>query len=73
MHVDRVGETDVGTCKQQVPPDTLAMRGHWGQIIAVVPSRQTVVVRLGWTFNRIRFDGCRFVAEVLSALDPTKP
>ncbi len=64
----RIGEPDTGTCKGAVPADTIAMRGHWGQIVAVVPSRQAVVVRLGWTFDRDRFDGCRFVADVLSAL-----
>jgi hypothetical protein len=44
------------------------MEGHWGQIVAVVPSREAVIVRLGWTFRRGQFDDCAFVAEVLAAL-----
>jgi len=67
-HAWRIGEPDGGMCTGQVPPDTLAMRGHWGQIVAVVPSRRAVVVRLGWTFSRAQFDGCAFVRDVLAAL-----
>lgn len=44
------------------------MGGHWGQIVAVVPSREAVVVRLGWTFKPGQSDTCRFVADVLKAL-----
>jgi hypothetical protein len=44
------------------------MDGHWGQIVAVIPSRDTVVVRLGWTFKRGQFDACKLLADVLSAL-----
>lgn len=67
-HAWRIGATEGGQCAGQVPPDTLAMRGHWGQIVAVVPSRSAVVVRLGWTFSRAQFDGCAFVRDVLAAL-----
>jgi CubicO group peptidase (beta-lactamase class C family) len=51
-----------------VPADTIAMGGHWGQIVAMVPSRDTVVVRLGWTFKRAQFDECRLISDVLAAL-----
>ena len=48
------------------PQDTVSMEGHWGQIVAMVPSRNAVIVRLGWTFNgREAFDGCKFVSDVL--------
>lgn len=65
-----MGQPTDGMCKglPGVPPDTVAMSGHWGQMVAVVPSRQAVVVRLGWTFKRSQFDGCRLLADVLSAL-----
>jgi CubicO group peptidase (beta-lactamase class C family) len=65
-----MGQPTDGMCKGMpgVPPDTVAMSGHWGQMVAVVPSRNAVVVRLGWTFKRDQFDGCRLLADVLSAL-----
>jgi CubicO group peptidase (beta-lactamase class C family) len=68
MQTWRIGQPEQGDCKGQVPPDTIAMRGHWGQIVAMVPSRQAVIVRLGWTFDKTRFDNCRFVADVLASL-----
>ncbi|MFZ4479041.1 MAG: serine hydrolase domain-containing protein [Rhodoferax sp.] len=64
------GNPQAGLCKAQagVPPDTVVMGGHWGQIVAVIPSRDAVVVRLGWTFKKGQFDACRLLADVLSAL-----
>lgn len=64
------GNREAGECKgyRGVPPDAMAMSGHWGQMVAVVPSRDAVVVRLGWTFNKAKFDGCQLLEEVLSAL-----
>ena len=65
----RIGDPDAGRCKERgVPADALAMSGHWGQIVAMVPSREAVIVRMGWTFKRDQFDDCRFVADVLKAL-----
>ena len=73
----RIGDPDAGKCKstgkgtdlaRSVPADTLAMSGHWGQIVAMVPSREAVIVRMGWTFKRNQFDDCGFVADVLKAL-----
>lgn len=51
-----------------VPPDTLAMQGHYGQLVAMVPSREAVIVRLGWTIDREQFDSCQLIEDVLSAL-----
>lgn len=64
------GNKAFGDCKAYpgVPPDTVAMSGHWGQMVAVVPSKEAVVVRLGWTFRKGQFDDCRLLEEVLSAL-----
>jgi hypothetical protein len=44
------------------------MSGHWGQMVAMVPSKEAVVVRLGWTFRKGQFDDCKLLEEVLSAL-----
>lgn len=60
-----------GDCRGQgLPADLVAMEGHWGQIVAVVPSRDAVIVRLGWTFDGSKFDECRFIGDVLRALPP---
>lgn len=64
-----IGDPVDGECKGRgLPPDTIAMSGHWGQIVAMVPSREAVIVRLGWTFRRKQFDSCAFVAAALQAL-----
>ncbi len=68
-HSWRIGDPDEGECKGYgLPVDTLAMSGHWGQVVAMVPSRDAVIVRLGWTFRRKQFDSCAFVAAALKAL-----
>ena len=65
-----IGHPEQGECKSypHIPADTVAMQGHWGQIVAMIPSRNAVVVRLGWTFKRSQFDDCQFLSDVLSAL-----
>jgi hypothetical protein len=40
-------------------------------VVAMIPSRNSVVVRRGWMFDEARFDTCRFISEVVSAL-PTR-
>lgn len=60
-----------GECKGTpgLPEDMVSMEGHWGQIVAMVPSHNAVIVRLGWTFNgEDAFDGCQFVSDVLQTL-----
>ncbi len=44
-------------------------RRRWrarGKVIAMVPSRDAVIVRLGLTFDSDQFDGCHFVSDVLT-------
>lgn len=59
-----------GECRTYpgVPADTLSMEGHYGQIVAMVPSRDAVIVRLGWTIDKTQFDSCQLVSDVLKAL-----
>ena len=51
-----------------LPPDTVWMRGHDGQAIAVVPSRQLAVIRLGLTPASLGHRPQRLVQAVLKAL-----
>lgn len=62
------GNRQAGDCKAYpgVPEDVVAMGGHWGQIVAVVPSRQAVVVRMGWIHGP--YDECKLLSDVFSAL-----
>lgn len=52
----------------QLPPDTYWMQGHDGQSIAIVPSQQLVVVRLGLTPRRLLYQPQPLLAAVLKAL-----
>lgn len=51
-----------------VPQDTLSMEGHYGQFIGMIPSRDVVIVRLGWTIDKTQFDSCQLVSDVLATL-----
>jgi CubicO group peptidase (beta-lactamase class C family) len=52
----------------QLPADTVWMNGHDGQAIALVPSRQLAVVRLGLTPARLQHRPQRLVEALLRAL-----
>lgn len=66
------GDPVGGDCRTYagVPPDTMAMGGHWGQMVAMVPSRNAVIVRLGWTFDKAQFNDCQLISDVLATLPP---
>jgi len=51
-----------------IPQDDFYFLGHDGQMVAVIPSRETVIVRLGLTRRRGPFDHARLVRDVLDAL-----
>jgi CubicO group peptidase (beta-lactamase class C family) len=52
----------------QLPADTYWMQGHDGQSIAVVPSQQLVVVRLGLTPHRLLYQPQPLLAAVVKAV-----
>lgn len=64
------GAKDGGECNTNagVPTDTMTMDGHWGQVVAMIPSRNAVIVRLGWTVDEDKFDECKFISDVLATL-----
>ncbi len=51
-----------------IPADTFWMEGHDGQSIAIIPSRQLVVVRLGLTPSRDRYRPQPLVKAILDAV-----
>ena len=52
-----------------VPNDTYAALGNRGQFVIIVPSRNIVIVRRGYDYRGNYFDGPKFTADILSALD----
>lgn len=65
------GDPIGGECRAYpgVPEDTMAMEGHWGQVVAAIPSRDIVIVRLGWTFDSDQFDECAFISAVVGEIE----
>jgi CubicO group peptidase (beta-lactamase class C family) len=53
----------------KLPADTYWLEGHDGQSIAVVPSKELVVVRLGLTPSRLRYAPQALLAAVIKALE----
>jgi CubicO group peptidase (beta-lactamase class C family)/uncharacterized protein (DUF2141 family) len=62
--------TNAGGWMPALPRDAFFARGFGEQWIAVVPSRDAVIVRLGWNPSIMTWDEERFVADVLAALSP---
>jgi CubicO group peptidase (beta-lactamase class C family) len=54
----------------KLPEDTFWMLGHDGQSIAIVPSKGLVLVRLGLTPERLRYQPQALLAAVIEALEP---
>ena len=64
------GDRLAGDCRSNpdVPEDTIAMGGHWGQMVAMVPSKDAVMVRMGWAVADDVWDDCQFLGDVLATL-----
>ncbi|MGB8840021.1 MAG: serine hydrolase [Aliidongia sp.] len=50
------------------PPETYMALGHNDEIVAIVPSRQLVFVRLGWTTGGARFDADTHLSDILASI-----
>ncbi len=69
---------EVGGAGRQVlkdmPTDAFMAMGHNHQIVAVIPSQDAVIVRLGWTPEGQTFDWNKYLSQIAAALAPaTKP
>jgi len=53
-----------------LPPDTYWMEGHDGQSIAIVPSKELVLVRLGLTPHDLHYQPQHLLAAVIKAVQP---
>jgi CubicO group peptidase (beta-lactamase class C family) len=53
----------------KLPADTYWLEGHDGQSIAIVPSKQLVLVRLGLTPHKLRYQPQALLAAVVKALE----
>jgi CubicO group peptidase (beta-lactamase class C family) len=51
-----------------LPVDTFHMAGHEGQFVTIVPSKHTVIVRLGKTRYPGAWDQSKFAADILAAM-----
>jgi CubicO group peptidase (beta-lactamase class C family) len=51
-----------------VPQDTYMALGHNDEIVAIVPSRQLVFVRLGWTTGGASFDADTHISHILASI-----
>jgi CubicO group peptidase (beta-lactamase class C family) len=52
-----------------LPADTYWMQGHDGQSVAIIPSKQLVVVRLGLTPHRLFYQPQALVAAIANTLN----
>lgn len=55
---------------RDLPPDTFMAMGHNHQVVAVIPSQDAVIVRLGWTPEGEKFDWNKYLSQIAAALAP---
>ncbi len=51
-----------------LPSDAVFMLGHNQQVVAIIPSRRAVIVRMGWTPDGKPFDADGYFSRILAAL-----
>jgi hypothetical protein len=52
----------------KLPANGIVMAGHWGQMLAMFPDQEVVILRMGWTSNDAVFKPCELFSQVLSAI-----
>jgi CubicO group peptidase (beta-lactamase class C family) len=62
-----------GLGEPPMPDDAYYMLGHAQQVVAIVPSRDLVIVRLGLTRDEIAWDHARDLAPIVQAVSPRRP
>jgi CubicO group peptidase (beta-lactamase class C family) len=62
-----------GLGEPPMPDDAYYMLGHAQQVVAIVPSRDLVIVRLGLTGDEIAWDHARDLAPIVQAVSPHLP
>ncbi|MFP4897177.1 serine hydrolase domain-containing protein, partial [Paraburkholderia sp. EG304] len=71
LWLNRAEATEVGRkVLQDMPPDAFMAMGHNHQIVAVIPSQDAVIVRLGWTPEGQKFDWNKHLSRIAAALAP---
>jgi len=56
-----------------LPDDTFMALGHNEQIVAIIPSLDAVVVRMGWTPEGMDFDSNKYIGAIAAALATGSP
>lgn len=70
--LNRGPAAEKGRLFKDLPEDCYMALGHNYQIVAIIPSTRTVIVRLGWTPEDREFDVNKHFARILAALGPAK-
>jgi len=71
LWLNRAEATEAGRkVLQDMPPDAFMAMGHNHQIVAVIPSQDAVIVRLGWTPEGQKFDWNKHLSRIAAALAP---